>query len=122
MVKARQSPAQIHNVFKSLAEDRRLPVTWLLSDIQDKFTRDASSKIWDARNVLEYLVKRHMNEGLAYSYDTDEDGRLSLLFAEVDGGRDIFYNAGENTCVLYDTTHGTNYYGCKLGLFTSKSC
>jgi hypothetical protein len=120
MFKARQSAAQIHNILISLAESRDLPVTWILSDLQAHFTRDPLMKIWDAKNVLEYLVSRHQTEGLVYNFSTDDDGRLSLVFTEISGGRECYINAGDKTCILYDTTHGTNYYGCKLGLFTSK--
>lgn len=120
MLKSRQSPVQIHSVLTSLADSRGLPVTWLLSDVRDRFVRDPSSKIWDAKNVIEFLVRRQISEGLSFDYNTDEDGRLSLLFTELSGGRAVFESAGGATCVLYDTTHGTNYYGCKLGLFTSK--
>jgi hypothetical protein len=61
-----------------------------------------------------------LDQNLMYFYDEDEENRLSLVIAEIEGGRNLFLSAGTKTCILYDTTFGTNKFGCKLGLFTSE--
>ncbi len=44
-------------------------------------------------------------------------GRLEVLVAEIRGGRQTFAQM-KGGVVMFDTTHGTNVYGAKLGLFS----
>lgn len=71
----------------------------------------------DTTGFIQHLQQNKDEEGLDFSYKHDEDGVLCLCF-------NIFKDAVKlysDGCrpVLFDTKHGTNRYGLRLGCFTT---
>ena len=46
-------------------------------------------------------------------------GRLSSCYFEMDGARELYQAAGDNTCVIFDTTFNKNSFGMRLFFFST---
>ena len=110
------SSREINNILTGLAALEKLPITWDTKCVQNAFSSNNGKRSFDAQGLREKLETRKIEEGLEYSDCMDGDGRLSLVIAEVKGGREAYAIDGPRAVLLYDTTHGTNIYGAKLGL------
>ena len=72
----------------------------------------------DCSGAVRHLEERmEQNPQLFFDYKLDSDGTLSRLFFVMVGASDILKQQGKNTVLLFDTKHGTNRYGHKLGCF-----
>ena len=113
---------QMHTVLNKLNESDGFKVTWTIDDLRRVFPRDSLRDPYDASKVIEMLLQLK-DEGLFSDYVEDVDGKLDLIFAEVKGGRECIEKmsmgpgGSKHTFVMFDTTFGTNPYGCKLGMF-----
>ncbi len=47
--------------------------------------------IFDSSDLLKFLIERKIHEGLDYFWEEDETGRVSRIFAEVEGGKELFH-------------------------------
>lgn len=113
-------PADIFHLLRIKADEEGVPENWILSDVQNLFKPDPTKRALDAIELIKLLERRVLTMSFQYFHQQDEQGKLILILAELEGGRALFEAAGERSCILYDTTHGTNIYGCKLGFFASK--
>jgi MULE transposase domain len=57
------------------------------------------------------------NNTLECIFYTEEDGTLERIFFVLKDGKEILLQQGSDTVILFDTKHGTNQYGHKLGCF-----
>lgn len=109
----------MYNVLNNMAQQQKVDVTWTKADVTALCRRGASAMRWDASGVMHMLQDRERSTGFTFRFAEDEEARLDLLFIEMPGASELIYAAGSRLCVMYDTTHGTNYHDCKLGLFTT---
>ena len=109
-------------MYRALVRECRsqgLEVTFNKDDIRNKYAATAASRILDCTNLIGYLKERKVLDPNA-EYDIhldDDDGSLDRIFFVLKGGKDI-WDRSKGSVLLYDTKHGTNRYGMKLGCFT----
>lgn len=111
-----QRSQDIHKNLIGLAAMYNMPVTWDIKNVRNTFATNIGTQNFDAQGFREIMATRSREDGLEYYDRTDEDGRLSLVIAELKGGRQAYAIDGDRAVLLYDTTHGTNMYAAKLGL------
>ena len=107
---ARLDVAHIHNFFEAKFKESSREVTWTAKDLTNAFAEDPTTRLFDSTDFLKELKRRQEVKDLRYSYTVDSDGRLSLVFAKVDGGYEAYKRMGDKVVVFYDTTFGTNRY------------
>jgi hypothetical protein len=108
----------MHHVFNKKAEKDNLEVTWTVSDVSTLCRRGGNTVMWDGSGLLQLLKDREKSTNLRYAF-TDDVGYLDLVFTEMPGATEVIRAAGSKLSVMYDTTHGTNHFDCKLGLITT---
>jgi len=115
--KAGLSSSLIYNFLYSQCKEEGRPVTFTKEDIYNRFFRD--KRDLDCTNVLNYLQARYtQNNSLPYDIYLSENGIMERLFFVMNNGISMF-ESSECKIVLYDTKHGTNRYGFKIGMFVS---
>jgi hypothetical protein len=102
--------AQIHKFYVAKFKESSREVTWTAKDLANAFAEDPATRLFDSSDFLKELERRQQERGLRYSHTVDSDGRLSLVFAEVDGGYEAYKQMGDKVVLFYDTTFGTNRY------------
>lgn len=112
------STAWVDNILREKAERLGLEVTWNWNHLDTFLQRFDVPANGDARGLLDWLGQRHYLHGMNSYSDTDELGRLTKVFYECEEAKEHLRAAEGARIVLYDTTHGTNRYGMKLGCFT----
>ena len=110
--------ASINAVLVDAAQRAGEDVTWNLADVRSKFSVASHEKTLDASNLAQVLEQRS-SEGLTSFWDVNEEGQLDRVFYVMSGAIDEWAKCGEYNTLLYDTSHGTNPYGMKLGCFTT---
>ncbi len=71
----------------------------------------------DTTGFIQHLQHSKDEEGLDFSYVNNEEGVLCLCFNVFKDAVKLFSDGGRP--VLFDTKHGTNRYGLRLGCFTT---
>ena len=100
--------AKIHSYFEAKFKETSQEVTWTAKDLANALAEDPTTRLFDSTDFLIDLEKRQQEKGLRYIHTVDSDGRLSLVFAEVDGGWEAYKRMGDQVVLFYDTTFGTN--------------
>lgn len=112
------SMAFVDQVLREKASKKGLEVTWNWHHLDNFLQKFVGPVAGDARGLVEWLSNLHQCHGMDSFYDTDNTGRLTKVYYECEGARDHIRASEGARKVLYDTTHGTNRYGMKLGCFT----
>ena len=113
------TPSQLYHALVTKCRKEGIPQTFTQSDIKNKYRTTLSDDILDCSNLAEHLKERqaHNNE-LDYAIVLNVDGNLERVFFVLKEGKAI-WNQSMGAILLYDTKHGTNKYGLKLGCFVS---
>ncbi|MGH7954699.1 MAG: hypothetical protein ACREOZ_01935, partial [Gloeomargaritales cyanobacterium] len=110
------------NIYSFLAEKCRnkdCEITFTLADVKNALGGNRQEKSLDTTLLFKYLVYRQKDEAnLGFALDQDDKQKLNLFFFVFKGGLELWSSMGSRL-ILYDTKHGTNRYGLKLGLFVS---
>lgn len=115
---ADNSISQIYTFLSHLWRSRGNEVTFIYNDIKNEFRGCYEERILDSTDLVLHLQERmEQDDSLGFAMKLDECAKLDCLFFVMKGGHALWK---ENACrlVLYDTKHGTNRFGLKLGLFT----
>ena len=116
--------AAINDILFAHAVKTNIPITWTwhhLDRALEKAAVSVGKHKCDAQGLVEWLAERKYMQGLYSALGTDTEGCLTRVFYEVDGAREHWDGtAGGARLTLFDTTHGTDAYGMKLGCFTAK--
>lgn len=120
--KAGLGPAKIYQVLYDQCIAEGIEISFTQRDIENKFAKSQAAIALDCTNLLEHLKERFNNDSdLTYAIDHDSDGRLNKLFFMLKNWRQL-WEESNGRVVLYDTKHGTNRYGLKLGCFSIVDC
>ena len=114
---AGNSAAVINNTLKANAVRMGLKCTWNYKDVYDTYTPSAHKSGADANGLLEWLIQRKIDHGFQYRVKSNEDDVMESVIFVLEDGQSLFERAQSDTCVAFDTTHGTNHLGVNLGLF-----
>ena len=115
----------IQRHIKRLARERDIEVTWIDRDLYDQLAPSAESKHLDATGLVAKLQERE-RAGLPYHITTDSQGALQNAFMWMKGAFDVWANETDDQsrpfgCIIFDTSHGTNRYGLRLGTISMAS-
>jgi MULE transposase domain len=120
--KAGLGPARIYHCLVDECLSEQMEISFTLADIKNKFATSQESLALDCTNLLEHLMTRREKDGdLGFTIGHDSEGRLDRIFFLLQNWRNLWTDGGGKV-VLYDTKHGTNRYGMKLGCFSLIDC
>jgi sentrin-specific protease 1 len=111
------STEQIMQFLQGKARDEGVTVTWNWKKVDYHVQKALGGFKWDVRESKEWLQKRFDELGLPYSYTEDADGVLERVFYVEEEALEHWKRGTK--VVFFDTTHSTNNYDLKLGLFVS---
>lgn len=114
------SQAQIYHALVDKCREDGIPQSFTLWDIKNKYRVPPRDAILDCTNLAEHLKQRQLQDPeLDYAIELNgTDGTLELIFFVLKEGKEI-WKQSSGSVVLYDTKHGTNRYGLKLGCFVT---
>ena len=95
------------------------PITWNWKHLDHKLAGVNGTRAGDASGLAEWLLTRKLNQGLYSEWTTDHMGCMDRVFYEVEGAQEHWQRSDGARIIFFDTTHGTNEYGMKVGCFTS---
>jgi hypothetical protein len=111
-------PERIHLMLSRECHLKGLPVEFTAKDISNMFGTSVLDKSLDCSNLLEHLQDRlEEDSSLKYYFKLDSDGILDRVFFVLPGAQAKWAKA-KHAVLLYDTKHGTNKYGLKVGVLT----
>ena len=110
--------SRIHNTLVINAQFSGRAITWTLNDIRHTFGITTQDRILDSSILHDWLKTRTSTRGLEGAI-LERAGRLSSCYFEMDGARELYQAAGDNTCVIFDTTFNTNRFGMRLFFFST---
>lgn len=118
--KAHLSPSKIFDFLMQSCLEKGIDVTFNESDIRNKYASSTQHNILDCTNLVEHLKDRErLDPLLDYKiHHCGFDGSPKRIFFVIKGGKDV-WSQSNGAVLLYDTKHGTNRYGLKLGCFCS---
>jgi hypothetical protein len=107
-------------IYRALVEECHsqgiIEVTFLKRDIRNAYPPENAAL--DCSNLIEHLQQRKCADNtLDFHFFTEPDGTLERIFFVLKDGKKILRHQGQDTVLLFDTKHGTNWYGHKLGCF-----
>ena len=114
------SPTRIFKALVRECNDLKIEVTFTVTDVRNSYGSTAGDRILDCTNLADYLKQRQMqDQSLDYSISLDShDGNLDRVFFVMKEGKQI-WSRSQSAVLMYDTKHGTNRYGLKLGCFVT---
>jgi hypothetical protein len=114
------SQSQIYHSLVKKCMDDGITQTFTQSDIMNKYRVPPRDAILDCTNLAEHLKQWQLQDPeLDYAMELNgTDGSLELIFFVLKDGKEI-WKQSSGAVILYDTKHGTNRYGLKLGCFVS---
>jgi MULE transposase domain len=116
--KAGLGPARIYHCLVDECRSEQMEISFTQADIKNKFASSKETLALDCTNLMENLTARHDKDSdLGFTIGHDPEGRLDRIFFLLQNWRNLWMNGGGKV-VLYDTKHGTNRYGMKLGCFS----
>jgi hypothetical protein len=65
------------------AQALKIEITWLYNDVYNLFSTSDAEKEYDATGLVELLIERRDELGLAYKLRHGKDGRLAQVFFEM---------------------------------------
>ena len=95
--------SRIHNTLVINAQFSGRAITWTLNDIRHTFGITTQDRILDSSILHDWLKTRTSTRGLEGAI-LERAGRLSSCYFEMDGARELYQAAGDNTCVIFFTT------------------
>jgi len=108
-------PAQIYRVLFNQCREADIPVTFTKKDIGNMFALKTQNLTLDSTNLDSYLRERMCKDPrLFYNTTTNSIGQLERVFFVLNDAHQI-WSEQEVKSVYFDTKHGTNRYGQKLG-------
>ena len=110
-------PSAILKLLNTKAREEGVTQSWDYRSVYALVAKAGVAREDDASNLLEWLQERLTSSGLGYSLHLDAGGHLERVFFEMRGV--MTWKARGFHLVLYDTTHKTNGYRMKLGMFCS---
>eukprot|EP00961_Rhodomonas_salina_P157042 2114005-Rhodomonas_salina.1 len=116
--------SEIDRVLRAKAIADGTEVSWTYDDLRHRFLPSSSQHLaLDASGFVEWLLEREWKNGLGSKHTTDEAGKLNKAFFVLEDADDLWsFKVNETTVtnvLLFDTSHGTNRYGLKLGLLVT---
>jgi len=97
------------------AQARGTPVTWRWDHLDRALSKALpGSKVNDMEGVVKWLGERQ-KKGLPYHIHTDAANRVDRIFYAMEGAQDMWDRSAGMKLGLFDTTHGLNAYGMKVG-------
>ncbi len=103
-----------------MATNDRRDVSFNVKDIENLFRGELVNRPLDCTDLYRYFQTRVANNArLSFNIDINADGELDKIFFVVNQGAYQVWRATEGSIILFDTKHGTNRYGLKLGLLSS---
>ena len=116
---AGRPPSEIFAFLSKLCQQNGVAVTFTSRDIYNLYAETSTDKALDCSNLIQYLQERKCTDSsLTYDYCLTKDGVLSRVFFVITGGMEL-WDCLKEAVLLYDTKHGTNRYGVKLGCLTT---
>eukprot|EP00961_Rhodomonas_salina_P295599 3935600-Rhodomonas_salina.2 len=111
---------EIDRVLTSLAEDQGLEPSWTYDQLRAAFLPSAPDhNQLDASGFVDWMLEHKYNSGLYCNHRLDESGKLSLAFYLLEDAAELWTAGGQTNVLIFDTTHNTNRYGLKVGLFVT---
>ena len=117
--KAGLSASKIYFALVRECREQGIDVTFSQEDVRNLNPAKAGDKILDCTYLVKHLKERlEEDEELEYDVQYGDDGAPETVFLVIKGGQEVWSNI-DSQVILYDTKHGTNRYGMKLGCFVS---
>jgi hypothetical protein len=92
---------------------------FLSKDIENLFKDEVFNRPLDCTDLHHYFEERMSNdESLQFKIHVNCDGELDMIFFVVNREAFNIWAETEGSVLLFDTKHGTNRYGLKLGLLS----
>ncbi|KAJ1639535.1 hypothetical protein T492DRAFT_86574 [Pavlovales sp. CCMP2436] len=86
------------------AQVLKIEITWLYNDVYNLFSTSLAEKEYDATGLVELLMKRKEELGLAYKIRFGKDGVLAQVFFEMEGTAGKWAIRGEENILIFNTT------------------
>ena len=105
-----------------LYESRKdgIPVTWTWHNLDRALTKALpDSKVNDMAGVLRWSAHQQSKHGAKYHINTDVNDRITMVFYTVEGSQEVWDRCYGMRLAFFDTTHGMNAYGMKVGCVTT---
>ena len=116
--KAGLGPARIYHCLVDQCSSEKIEVSFTQDDIKNKFQTSKDALALDCTNFMEHLIERRQQDAdLGFAIAHDSEGRVNQIFLLLQNWRSLWIDT-RGQVVLYDTKHGTNRYGMKLGCFS----
>ena len=108
-------------IHRNLLEKNDGICTWTLEFLKNHFKIKEKLAPSDATDLRLFLQSRQDNNNLKFFWEEDAEGRVDLIFAEVEGGMSLYNKMVKEDCtfVMFDSTHGISIVDAKLCLFIS---
>ena len=112
-------PSTIYRALSRECLKSEREITFNVDDIRNRFAASTADRILDCTNLLEHLKRcKEIDPQAEYDIFLDpDDGSLDRIYFVLKGAHTVWTRSDGNV-LLYDTKHGTNKYGFKLGCFT----
>mmetsp|Transcript_1623 Transcript_1623/g.7190 ORF Transcript_1623/g.7190 Transcript_1623/m.7190 type:complete len:763 (+) Transcript_1623:2949-5237(+) len=109
------STGQVLDYLSAKATAGGIPETWTWHHLNRALLKALpESKVNDMEGVVEWLGDRQ-KEGLPYHIHTDAHGRVDRIFYAMEGAQEMWDRSAGMRLALFDTTHGMNACGMKVG-------
>ncbi|MGH7954497.1 MAG: hypothetical protein ACREOZ_00900, partial [Gloeomargaritales cyanobacterium] len=117
---AGNSYSEIYRFLAEKSREANKEVTFTYGDIKSALSDKQKTKALDTTQLFQYLTDRQNADSnlLGFELYQDDAQKLNRVFFVLKGGRELWCSMGASL-VLFDTKHGTNAYGFKLGLFVT---
>ena len=114
------TPSQIYTALVAKCRRDNIEITFNQSDIKNKYGTTHGESILDCTNLVQHLKERQLHDNeLEYAIWLDgSNGHLDRVFFVLKQGKAI-WKRSKGAVLLFDTKHGTNRYGLKLGCFVT---
>jgi hypothetical protein len=102
-----------------LADERQQTVLFTVKDIENLFRSNPADRSLDCNDLYKYFQHRvASNHMLRFEIDINKEGQLDKLFFVANQEAYGVWAETGGSVLLFDTKHGTNRYGLKLGLLS----
>ncbi len=112
--------SEIYTALVAKCRRENIEITFIQSDIKNKYKTCRGETILDCTHLVQHLKERQLdNHELDYDIVLDgSSGNLDRVFFVLREGKAIWQRS-KGAVLLFDTKHGTNRYGMKLGCFVT---
>jgi hypothetical protein len=115
---ARIRPSKIYYSALEKCDKLGIAPTFVLADIQNKYSLNSSEDWLDSSQLIQYLQDvSNQDKNRQFAWGLSEDAVLDRIFYVLPNGITC-WEKSKKVC-LFDTKHGTNRYGYKLGTFST---